>query len=122
MIKPYDKQRIAVALQDYNKQLANYHFYNWEIAELDRCEKEIKNVIEEYSDNISDLIELVQEFGIQKFIPQELMVQIQAYGNTQQKSTNVFYSFDGQAFSTIEEAAERNEYLQYGMSDNRHSR
>ena len=113
MIRENDKMKISIALQDYDKQKANYHFYNWELAELERCEKEIQSVISSYADNIPGLIELGQEFPrIQKYIPNDLMQKIQNYANSQQGMSNVYYSLDGQTFSTIEEAIARNEALQ----------
>ena len=62
MIRPDDRMTISIALQDYEKQMSNYHFYNWELAELERCEKEIKNVVKSYEENISDLAQLISEF------------------------------------------------------------
>ena len=116
MINEHDKMRLAIAFQDYDKQKANYHFYNWELAELERCEKEIKDVISNYENNIPALIELGQEFPrIQEYIPEHLMQQIQQFVNSQNSETNVFYSFDGQQYSTIEEAAARNDLLQNAM-------
>ena len=37
------------------------------------------------------------------------MKQVKQYVNAQQKPSNMFYSFDGQGFATLEEAILRNE-------------
>ena len=121
MIKQDDRMKISIAIQDYDKQRAHYHFYNWELAELERCEREIQKVIESYSNNIPDLITLSQEYPrIQQYIRAELKQQMQNHINSQlnsqQSTERVYYSLDGQTFSTIEEALGRNELLQSMMT------
>jgi hypothetical protein len=112
MVTPNDKMSLAIAIQDYEKQKANYHFYNWELAELERCERIINDIIAKYATNIPDIIELGQELpSLQRFIPGELMQEIHDYVNSQKNEMNVFYSFDGQKHSTLDEAVARNEIL-----------
>ena len=79
---------------------------------MERCEREIKGVINSYANSIPDLIELGQEFpGIQKYIPEHLMQQIQQYVGFQQNEIKGYYSFDGLKHSSIEEAMARNQAL-----------
>ena len=112
MIRPDDRMTISIALQDYEKQKSNYHFYNWELAELERCEKEIKNVVKSYEENISDLAQLISEFpSLTKYISKEKLEEIKNELSAKAEEEDVFYSLDGEKHSTIEEALARNEQL-----------
>jgi septum formation topological specificity factor MinE len=112
MVDERDVMILATAIQDYDKQKANYHFRNEELYLLNRCEKDILGVIDKYASNINALIELCSRVpSVQKFMSKELLQQIQQYTSSMQSEVTVYYSFDGQQFSTIEEAAERNEML-----------
>lgn len=118
MVNQADIMALAIAVQDYEKQKANYHFNNWELAELERCEREIKGVIGKYSTNISSLIELIQNVpGAQKFIPEQLNQRIQEYSN--QDEMGEYYSYDGQRFSSMKEAIARNTFLENEMNSSK---
>lgn len=112
MIRPDDRMTISDALQDYEKQKSNYHFYNWELAELERCEKEIKNVVKSYEENISDLAQLISEFpSLTEYISKEKLEEIKNEFSAKAEEEDVFYSLNGEKHSTIEEALAMNEQL-----------
>lgn len=80
MINSQDMQTLSIAVQDYERQANNYHFYNWEIAELDRCEKEINRLIEKYKNNNEALAEIRgMVSGIKRYPLTNLVEKIDNY-------------------------------------------
>lgn len=62
-----------LALADsYENQLSNYHFYNDELFELNKTEKEIKKMIEPFLNNDDLLLEMIkQHWSIIRFVDKD---------------------------------------------------
>lgn len=106
-------EELSSAIHDYEKQSNNYHFYNWEVEELDRCEKAISNIVYKYADNVSILNIILAKLKEMKtrYIPRQLIEEIQRLVDVQQDTMSSFISFDGQKFATMEEAEARNQLI-----------
>lgn len=109
---------LTSAIEDYTKQAEDYHFYNWELLELTKCEKEIKEIIDKYNTNIPVLKEINRRLlAIPKFPPHQLIQDIDELIKAQQTDFDIYYSLDGQQFTNIDDAIARNEMLQNMMYD-----
>ena len=108
-----DIQDIAFLMNDYNTIKGNYHFLNSEAFELVRIETSIKGILDRYEDNIPGLIKIVNKFpAVMDFLSVDKLKEVKAAIEKSQVQTgNQFYSYDGQAFSSIEEAMARNDEI-----------
>ena len=63
---------ISALADSYENQLSNYHFYNDELFELNKTEKEIKKMIEPFLNNDDLLLEMIkQHWSIIRFVDKD---------------------------------------------------
>ena len=106
-----DIEDLSFLINDYETIKGNYHFLNSELYEMNKLESKIKEILAKYNENLPELIELATiNPAIINFLPPEkLKVVKEAIAKKQEvQSDKKFYSYDGQAFSTMEEAIARN--------------
>ena len=44
-----DRMTLSTTIQDYVRQANRYQFFNWQLEELERCEREIDRLIDKYA-------------------------------------------------------------------------
>lgn len=103
----------------------NFQIYNEQLYRILDIERKIKRILSIYAGNIDDLVELItdpniahyQNLGgymknctIMKYLSEEDRKLVTEALSKEQVATE-FYSFDGQKFSTLEEAIARNEEI-----------
>ena len=116
-----DLQTLTGLVQRYETIRSNYNFSNEQLFEMNRIEGNVVAIIGKYlkESQINVVVDFINKIpGLLKVIPQELMVLIEpAVEQLKKQTEQKFYSFDGQAFDTLEEAQARNNQITMGGVD-----
>lgn len=124
MVNNQHKRELVNLYGQLNNEFEHYQFSNDQLFRTNELERKIKGILSLYAGRIDDLIEIMTDpeiayyqnkegfknYTIMHFISEEDRKLVEEALSKEQVATE-FYSFDGQKFSTLEEAIARNEEI-----------
>lgn len=109
-----DLEKIKGLISNYKEEVKYYDFSNAALFRLDAKIADIEKILDKYMSDPKSLAQLIsvnQEFIMNKISKEKVAAIKEVLTPYQVKPTNQFYSYDGQVFPTLEEAAARNAAL-----------
>ena len=111
-----DIEKLAYLLNEHRELKSGYRFENEQLYRLNEIESQIKEIISRYGNNIPALAHIVTTLpALDSFIPEDLREQVEdELFKKSLQPQDKYYSYDGKAFDTIEEAIARNNVITMG--------